>query len=152
MKKTAFTDIESFRLEDSFGFILHRTLTSIKSTVRGVFQEKGCDVTVDQWVILCALWEKDGCSQADLTDKTYKDRPTVTRMLDLLERKDLVYRRRSPSDRRICEVYLTPEGKAFQKKLVPVVLDLHRAILKGLTAKEVEQLYAMLNKVFENTK
>ena len=143
-------DPESFRLEDSFGFILHRTLTAIKATVRKVFQEEGCDVTVDQWVILCALWEKDGCSQASLTEKTHKDRPTISRMLDLLEQKNLVIRRPSPMDRRVCEVHLTPEGRAFKARLVSVVIDLHRTILRGLTPKEVEQLYAALNKVFNN--
>lgn len=152
MNNPLLKDYTAFRLEDSFGFILHRTLTAIKSTVRQVFREKDCDVTVDQWVILCALWEKDGCSQAGLTEKTHKDRPTVTRMLDLLEQKELVYRRPSTTDRRICEVYLTPEGRAFQKKLVPIVIDLHRKILKNLTAEEIEQLYGMLNTVFSNTK
>jgi DNA-binding MarR family transcriptional regulator len=45
-------------------------------------------------------------------------------MLDLLERKNLVIRRRSPLDRRKGEVYPTPEGRAFQNKLVPIVIDL----------------------------
>ncbi len=143
-------DVSAFRLDDSLGFVLHRTLSAIKSTVRRVFHEKGCDVTVDQWVILCALWEEDGCSQASLSDRTYKDPPTVTRMLDLLERKGLVVRRPSPTDRRMVEVYLTPEGRAFRQELVPVVIDLHRDILGGLSAAEVRRLYAMLHHIFQN--
>jgi DNA-binding MarR family transcriptional regulator len=150
MKLPTDTDASAFRLDDSLGFVLHKTLSAVKSTVRRVFSEKGCDVTVDQWVILCALWEEDGCSQASLSERTFKDPPTVTRMLDLLERKQMVVRRPSPTDRRMVEVYLTPEGRAFRQKLVPVVIDLHRDILRGLSAAEVRHLYAILHHIFQN--
>lgn len=106
------------------------------------------NVTIDQWVLLCALWEADGISQAALTDRTFKDRPTVTRMLDLLETKGLVFRRRSEKDRRIFEVHLTKEGRAFQAKLVSAVIALNKEILEDLDPGEVRQLFDLLDRVF----
>lgn len=99
---------QNFSLEQSLGFILHRTLTAIRAVARYEFQDEACDVTIDQWIILCALWEKEGRSQTELSEKTYKDRATVTRMLDLLEKKGLIFRQQSSADRRIYEVFLTP--------------------------------------------
>ena len=143
---------ENFYLDQSLGFVMHRALTSIKAKVRKEFQRRDCNVTIDQWVILCALWEKDGQSQAELTEKTFKDRPTVTRMLDLLEKKGLVVRKRSATDRRVYNIFLTSLGQNFQSKLVPIVIDLHAAILKGFSQSETAQLYAMLNRLFDNTR
>ncbi len=82
---------QNFSLEQSLGFILHRTLTAIRAVARYEFQNEASDVTIDQWIILCALWEKEGRSQTELSEKTYKDRATVTRMLDLLEKKGLFF-------------------------------------------------------------
>jgi DNA-binding MarR family transcriptional regulator len=143
---------EEFFLDQSLGFVMHRALASVKAKVRFEFQRRGCDVTVDQWVILCALWEKDGVSHAQLTEKTYKDRPTVTRMIDLLEKKGFVYRKRSSIDKRIYRIYLTPKGKSFRSVLVPVVLDLHEVVLRGFSESEVELLYSLLDRVYKNTK
>ena len=48
------------------------------------FRENGLDITPEQWTVLLFLWEKDGVSQQELCNATYKDKPGMTR-LDLAQ-------------------------------------------------------------------
>jgi DNA-binding MarR family transcriptional regulator len=143
---------EDFALDKSLGFVLHRTLTAIKAMVRKEFRDRGFNVTIDQWVILGALWVEDGQTQVRLAERTFKDRPTVSRMIDLLEKQGLVVRRPSPQDRRAQEIFLTPKAHRLRDRLIPLVIELNRLIMKGFSDKEVNQLFTMLDRIFINTK
>ena len=68
------------------------------------------DVTPEQWVVLFRLYEREGLTQSELGDRTVKDKTTVTRILDRLEKKGLLYRRRDTRDRRSQRIYLTESG------------------------------------------
>ena len=65
------------------------------------FREKELDLTVEQWSILVHLWKYDGVSQQELSNRTFRDKPSITRLVDNLEKLGLVERRASETDRRI---------------------------------------------------
>lgn len=118
------------------------------------FQRKltlaGAEITVDQWVVLQQLEREKGLSQLDIARSTFKDAPTITRIIDLLCKKGLTQRSPDPEDRRRFRVELTPAGRRKIEKVLPVVKNFRREAWQGLSDVEVDRLVATLNKIFDN--
>ncbi|WP_242983127.1 MarR family winged helix-turn-helix transcriptional regulator [Clostridium drakei] len=68
-------------------------------------------ITTEQWAVLLKLVEKEGINQKLLSKEVEKDQATLTRILDILERKSLIIRKKSPEDRRAFLIYTTDNGK-----------------------------------------
>lgn len=140
--------LDDFRLADSLGYIINRTALRLKNELhKGL---RPFDVTPDQWGLLAQLSEADGISQRELADKAGKDQPTITRILDLLEKKKLILRQPDPSNRRATLVFITKEGKLLTRQMIPVAWSILAEALDGISKEEEDILKSLLNKVFAN--
>jgi len=114
------------------------------------FREKELDLTVEQWSILVHLWKYDGVSQQELSNRTFRDKPSITRLVDNLEKLGLVERRASETDRRINRIYLTEKGKGLRDPSMELAnLTLNEGLV-GLTPEDIETTKRVLEKVYEN--
>ncbi|MDO9530788.1 MAG: MarR family transcriptional regulator [Deltaproteobacteria bacterium] len=120
----------------------------MKSTLQRILKDRGFDITPEQWGILRVLWEEEGLSQKEIGDRLFKDKPNVTRMLDALERKGLIFRQ--PTDRRRYSIFLTKEGKKLQAELLPIVLQVQETATNSLTKSDLETLQNLLNIIYGN--
>ena len=111
---------------------------------------KPYNVTHEQWPLLKWLWEKDGISQKDLSEKSFKDQPTITRILDKLERRGLIRRQANSADRRVSLIYLTNEGHEIRDSLIPLARQALEQALLGLSEQEQAQLKNLLNRIGDN--
>ncbi|MEF3697829.1 MarR family winged helix-turn-helix transcriptional regulator [Desulfolutivibrio sp.] len=133
-------DVYVYDPEQAPGFLISRTAMRMRLNLRRLFLENGLDVTPEQWGVLLCLWREEGLTQSGLADRTVKDRTTITRILDLLEKKGLAQRRKDASDRRTFRIHLTEAGRQARKELFPLVqgfagkiyADLHEADLSAL--------------------
>ena len=57
-------------VDNAIGFWIHRVYQATRNEMYRAFRERGCDVTPEQWAVLIRLWERDGCSQTELSDAT----------------------------------------------------------------------------------
>ncbi|WP_313885472.1 MarR family transcriptional regulator [Desulfallas sp. Bu1-1] len=110
------------------------------------------NLTPQQFGVLAYLWKQDGISQIQLGDMTYKDRTTISGIIDRLEKEGLVTRRDDPGDRRANLIFLTPKGAGLQDALVEIALSTTREVTHMLTEKEKEQLRTLLTKILLNTR
>ncbi len=138
------------QLQNSLGFILYRTALAVKSALQRAFKEKGYEITAEQWNIIRHLWEEEGLSQREIGDKAAKDKPNITRMLDVLEKKGLLVRQPDPRDRRKYRLYLTPEGKDLHRQLLPVARDLRERVFRNLTPEERRLLKETMNRIYRD--
>lgn len=74
------------------------------------------DITYSQYLVLLVLWQQNGINVKDLGIKLHLDSGTLTPLLKRLEAKGIVERRRSSSDERVRELFLTPAGFALQEQ------------------------------------
>ena len=139
---------ETYAIEKAFGFIVYRTALRLKSALHRTFRDKGFDITPEQWGILRILWEDEGLSQREIGDRLFKDKPNITRMLDALERKGLIFRQ--PTNRRRYSIFLTKEGKKLQEELLPIVLQVQEKANNALAKNDLERLQNHLNKIYGN--
>lgn len=137
-------------LENSPGFIIHHLDLLLKSGLHKAFQAEGINITAEQWAILNCLWEKEGIHQSAMAEKIGKDRHTITRMLNLLEKNDFVRRVPTKEDKRRLNVYLTDSGRGMKGKLIPIVLSFVEKAFAGLTQEDVTELMRILRHMTGN--
>jgi len=89
-----------FKFDESVGFLINRVAKQTKRKLYSAFKENGYTLTPEHWAVLNRLWEKDGLSQTEIADQTFKDKANITRILDVMEKNDLVKRQKHEEDRR----------------------------------------------------
>ncbi|MHB9074236.1 MAG: MarR family winged helix-turn-helix transcriptional regulator [Desulfobaccales bacterium] len=141
---------DHYPIQDSLGFIIYRTALALKSALQRCFKENGYEITAEQWAIIRHLGEEDGLSQREIGEKASKDKPNITRMLDALEKKHLIFRAPDSRDRRKYCIYLTKEGKHLKSRLLPLTRSLRERATQNLPQTEIELLKLTLNKIYQN--
>lgn len=144
------TDNTAYSFDDDyFQPIVELYLRSLNH-YKHFFSSKGFDITPQQWTALNRLWQADGISQAQLATRTCKDYPFTTRLVDDLEKKNLVRRVRDKRDRRINRIFLTDEGKAFKSKIYPVYGKMSETLRDRLTDDDLATLKRLCRKLIAN--
>lgn len=108
------------------------------------------DITAEQWQVLLTLAKQNKINQKVLSQAVNKDQPTLTRMLDILERKTLVERHVSKEDRRSFSIYITEKGLTLTEELTPYIEDIFKEILNGISAKDLTTYLNVLSKIDNN--
>ena len=143
-------DYIDLRLEDSLGHILNRTARAMCAMMQNSFNKAGYDVTVEQCALLFNLWRQDRQFQQQLADNTYKDKTSVTRIVDSLEKRHLAKRVLDKEDQRQKRIYLTRKGKKLQKELKTLALNVQEQCLNGIEPEHWEKCKEVLEKIYGN--
>lgn len=138
------------KLDDSPGFLINRTALRIKREFQRLLSLRGLHVTPEQCVVLWRLWDFEGGVQRELATITFKDMTNMTRILDGLERRELVVRRRDEHDRRCSRVYLTETGRALRQEVLCVAGELAERAYRGMSDVEIDQLMSLMNVIHAN--
>jgi len=96
------------------------------------------------------LWSKDGQSQQELCVCTERDKPCTTRLIDTMEKHNLVVRVPDRTDRRVKLIYLTQKGKQLQKTLTEQVMKSVYEALEGIDKHELDVCLKALHTVCAN--
>lgn len=137
-------------LENALAFWVQRVNQASRNEMFRTFRDEGEELTPEQWVVLVRLWEEDGRTQTDLGSSTFHDRPTMSRILDGMERRGLLVRRPDAQSARVWRIFLTPAGKALRKKLVPRAQELVERMERGISARDLATTRATLTQMFAN--
>ncbi len=106
----------------------------------------------EQWSVLYHLWKQEGQSQQQLCDATFRDKPSITRLVDNLEKLKLVKRVPSKNDRRSNLIYLTKEAMHLQEKTMELASQTLNEALNGVTNGQIEIAKEVLQTVYDNLK
>ena len=139
-----------FKRGELYSFITGKASTAISRRLQKNFREHNFDVTIEQWSILYHLWKQDGLSQQQLCEASFRDKPSMTRLVDNLEKQTLVKRVASSQDRRINLIYLTPDGLKLQDNLMELANKTLNEALEGVSHGQVEIAKEVLQKVHDN--
>jgi len=139
-----------FKKSELYSFITGKASTAIARRLQKNFKQNGIDITIEQWSVLYHLWKEDGLSQQQLCDATFRDKPSITRLVDNLEKLQLVKRVASKDDRRINMIYLTPSAQQLQVQSMELANQTLNEALEGVTHGQVEIAKEVLQKVYEN--
>lgn len=108
------------------------------------------NITTEQWTVLFNLSNQNKISQKSLAKISNKDQPTLTRILDILERKNLIERHHSKEDRRSFVLHITENGLILKENILPFIEDLFRDILKGVSPEDLNIYICVLLQINKN--
>lgn len=136
-------------LENSASYLIYRLALRIRTLYQRAIQENGGEINPEQLALLMNLSKKEGVSQKELAQNTLSDTPAVTRMIDKLEKLDLIERRDCKGDKRAYQIYFTAKGKKTRAELASVTKSLN-ILFKGFSNKEKKNFFELLLKLKEN--
>lgn len=141
-----------FKKGELYSFMTGKASTAIARRLQKNFKQAGIDITVEQWSVLYHLWKADGMNQQDLCNATFRDKPSITRLVDNLEKLSLVKRNASKQDRRMNIIALTEEGRELEEKCMDIANTTLNEALEGVTHGQIEIAKEVLQMVYDNLK
>lgn len=139
-----------FKKGELYSFITGKASTAIARRLQKKFNAQGLNLTIEQWSVLYQLWKEDGKSQQDLCNATFRDKPSITRLVDNLEKSGLVKRVPSENDKRINKVHLTDQALLLQEQTMLLAEETLNEALEGVPAEHIELCKEVLQKVYDN--
>lgn len=131
---------------------LHMTLIRVSKTHRrkthAEFSKVG--ITEGQPKILDFLSVDDGCIQREIANNCNIKPATVTSLLSIMEKTELIYRKQDPKDKRVLKVFLTDKGKMAQKEVERVFNLIDMECFKGFSEQEKTETIKILNRLYAN--
>jgi DNA-binding MarR family transcriptional regulator len=129
----------------SFGYLVRQTHRAFTRALQARIAPHG--VSIGMWYFLRVLWQEDGISQRELSQRVGMMEPTTASALNNMERKGFVRRLRNRTDRRVVNVFLTERGHALRRELLPLAADVNDVAVRGLSVDDLGRLRALLGKL-----
>ncbi len=139
-----------FKRGELYSVINGMASTAVARRLQKNFRAAGLEITIEQWSILYHLWKEDGLSQQELCNRTFRDKPSITRLIDNLEKQQLVKRTDSAADRRINLVCLTDNAKSLQSQTIDLANQTMTEALIGVSKEEIEVVKKVFQQVYDN--
>lgn len=131
-------------VEDRLIFLISKVYHKLMINLQKVFSEAGVEVTPVQAMLLFYLQKKDGSNLTEISSGLMLENPTVTGLIDRLEKLGYVKRTDDPDDRRVYLICLTKKGNKVANKALPVVKKLNEQIKEGYSRDEIENFKKVL--------
>lgn len=135
-------------LNDAISFILSRTYSKMKNLFLKELKKYG--ITLEQWVLLAQLSEKEGISPTDLSLVSLRDKPYTTRLIDRLAETGLIFKEESKVDKRSLLIYLTQQGAEIKKEIIPLADKINEWLVENMDEQEVKSLKVLLHRMHSN--
>jgi DNA-binding MarR family transcriptional regulator len=141
-----------FKKGELYSFITGKASTAIARHLQKKFNQAGLNLTIEQWSVLYHLWKEDGRSQQELCSATFRDKPSITRLVDNLEKLQLVKRVASENDRRINRIHLTKQAHKLEEQTMALAEETLNDALGGVPPDQVSLCKEVLQRVYDNLK
>ena len=136
--------------QEVFSILTGKISSTINRALLRAFSQEDLNITTEQWSVLSCLWKEDRVTQSDLCDLTRKDKPSMTRLIDNLQRSKIVVRVPHATDRRVNLIHLTQYGASLREKVGAVVQSVVDKALENISESEVTVARTVLNQIIAN--
>lgn len=142
--------MQSDSLDDNIGFKISKANAALKSLFNRYLLDAGGVFTPEQWGTIQFLITNPGVKQADIVKTVRCDQTTMTRMLDVMQRKELIRREPDPSDRRAFRIYATDTAVKAYRAAIPFVKKYNDAVMKIVSGNEYAAMIKTLDKIISD--
>jgi DNA-binding MarR family transcriptional regulator len=150
--RPAAPELDRGMLPTLLGYVLRRTQSAVFADFAATFQAAGAALTPGEFGLLILVARNTGLSQMALARALGIDRSTLVPILDRLQARGLLVRRRSPTDGRTHALALTPSGDKALARFTGLVRAHEKRIASRLSTAETRTLIGLLEKVRAGTR
>ena len=137
-------------LNKQVGVFLNFVHNKTKQYISTIFQEHGFNITPEQFLVMDALWNEGTMSQQQIAHTIMKDKNSVVKLLDGLEKKNLVMRVADKNDRRQNLIEVTPYATEIEAKIKEIAINAVDHVIKDIPQEEMYIFIKVLGKMAEN--
>lgn len=137
-----------FNLNDCIAFITNKHNKEITEQFSQRLQDY--NITRVQWTALFYIGDNEGITQRNLAQILEANESSIVRLIDRMEKENIVRREKDPSDRRITKLYLTKEGIKKREKLMPIGEKFSKDCIKDISEEDLETFKKVLDKMVKN--
>lgn len=129
---------------------LNLTGCKLKQFIAAKLRQENVPLTPEQFLLIDLLWNQGSMSQQQLADQMHKDKNSVTKLVDAIERKGFVYRQQNASDRRSNTLVLTEKALELRDHAKQKGISILDEMLEGISEAELKSFLSTLNKLNVN--
>lgn len=137
-----------FNLNDCIAFITNKHNKEITEQFTQRLQNH--NITRVQWTALYYIGDNEGITQKHLAQILDSNESSIVRLIDRMEKENIVRREKDPSDRRITKLFLTEDGMKKIQELLPIGEKFSRDCIKDISEEDLETFKRVLNKMVKN--
>ncbi|HNW49329.1 MAG: MarR family transcriptional regulator [Bacteroidales bacterium] len=137
-------------LNKQVGVFLNLVHCKFKQYMNSIFQKHGFNLTPEQFLVMDTLWDEGVLSQQKIADIIFKDKNSVTKLIDALEKKGLVNRISDKSDRRLNQIHITERAIIIKEEITKIALESTDGIIRDIPKEELLIFINVLNKMAKN--
>lgn len=138
----------SFDPSHSLLFLTNRVGRLLSNGIRQRAREENIDLLPTHLGVLVDLWVEDGLRQQDLAMAMIKDKGTIARAIDALEKMNMVVRAPDQKDKRNKRIYLTHKGKSLKERLYPHAQQTLCRAAEGISEQDLHTCKEVLRKMY----
>lgn len=129
---------------------LNLTGCKLKQFLAAKLREMGVPLTPEQFMLIDILWNQGEMTQQQLADQLQKDKNSVTKLVDAIEKKGFVVRKQNPHDRRANTLVLTKKANELKPGAKQKGISILDQILEGISEDELRSFLSTLRKLNTN--
>ena len=129
---------------------LNLTGCKLKQFLASKLKQLGVPLTPEQFMLIDLLWNHGEMSQQQLADMMHKDKNSVTKLVDAIERKGFVVRRQNKNDRRSNTLVLTEKANQLKPGAKQKGISILDQMLEGINEHELRMFLETLRKLNVN--
>lgn len=136
--------------EEAVGFLLARSTNILWRELQRNFSKEGFVVTPEQFSIMMKIYHQGAMSQKELAESTFKDKVSITKIVNTLEKNGYVVRENDSCDKRIKRIFLTNKSEGMLPKLHKIAHETITYSMGKTTKKERETFKSVLRNIYQN--
>ena len=137
-------------LSKEIAVYLNLAACKLKLYTGAMLRQSNVGLTPEQFLLIDLLWNQGPMSQQQMADTMHKDKNSVTKLVDALEKKGMVVRSRNDSDRRSNTLVLTEKGQEMKCNAKETGISILDKMLEGISEEELKSFLSTLNKMSAN--
>ncbi len=131
-------------------YLIYQAERAIHHNINQSLQAQGIPIMVEQWAIMRELFTKNELTQQELAHKTRKDKTTLVRLVDTLEKNGWVERKPDPKDRRKKLISYTSKASKLKDQVIGILRNNNQKLLNNIDPEKVSEMQEVLLLMFRN--
>jgi MarR family transcriptional regulator for hemolysin len=139
-------------LNEIFFYHLDKSIKTYRQFAQEKLKENGFKITIDQWLVLKAVSNDPDISHNDLAEAVFKDKASVTRIIELLVKSSYLKSAVHPDSGRKRKLTVTKKADSLLNEIRPFVLKNRKTALKDISTDEIAIAEKVLKRISANCK
>ncbi|NCS93081.1 MAG: MarR family transcriptional regulator [Leptospira sp.] len=152
MKDKRMEELKILGLDNMLGIMISRTSYLLRKNLLAELNEKSLNFATagEELALLTRVFEKPGIPQSELSNLTIKNKSTVSRLLNSLEKKNLILRVQDKKDKRVFNIHLSNKGEIVVVRFLTILISKMDLITNGISKKDLNTTISSLKIIYQN--